>query len=69
MSSNHSFLKVRYLFIGLILLALVVSCADNGCKEQFFDGKYEGFWAETMWTYEFKAMVNLFLRHEGTMET
>lgn len=45
---------LKRLLTGAILLSFVVSCTDKASKEQFLDGKYEGFWAEIMWTYELK---------------
>lgn len=37
-----------------MILHITICCTDKRDKCEFIDAKYDGLWAETMWTYEFK---------------
>ncbi|NOT76649.1 MAG: hypothetical protein HOP08_17095 [Cyclobacteriaceae bacterium] len=52
---------MKHISIGLILI-LLSSCKEKG---QFLDKKYEGFWAGTYWTYEFKKNGRFIFKSEG----
>ncbi len=44
----------KCILIGIFLLSFVGGCTHKKDSGAFIRAKYEGYWAETMWTYEFK---------------
>ena len=60
--SKHDLLKLNKHILTLTICFTLASCRE---EDRFINGKYEGLWADTFWTYEFKHNGQFIFKSEG----